>query len=113
MTRFDLHVLNWQDCTRCDYSKRRKRVVLGKGVLPCDVLIVGEGAGESADTDGTPMLAYAGRRMDRILIKAGVVKPNKHGLIWGEGGTAEAEWIHTVSITNLVGCIPLDENREK
>lgn len=113
MTRYELHVQEWSDCQRCDYSKRRKRVVLGKGELPCDILIVAEGPGDSEDVCGVPMVAQAGRLMDKILIKSGIVKPNNEGFIWGEGETPPATWTYTVSITNLVGCIPLAANRDK
>lgn len=113
MTRFDLYVQNWQNCTRCDYSKRRRRVVLGKGILPCDILVVGEAPGDSEDVAGVPMVAQAGRLMDRMLVKAGVVTPNTQGFIWGEGNTPAATWRYTVSVTNLLGCIPRDETRTK
>lgn len=113
MTRFELHVESWSDCQRCDYSQRRKRVVLGKGELPCEILIVGEAPGGSEDVAGVPMVAQAGRLMDRMLIKAGIVKANTQGFIWEEGGTPAPVWKHTVSITNLIGCIPLTLSREK
>lgn len=109
MNRFELHTMEWQNCTRCKYSERRKKVVLGKGELPCDILFVAEAPGDSEDVIGKPMVAQAGRLMDQMLVKAGIVKGDKQGLIW----TPDAVWRYTVSFTNLVACIPLDENREK
>lgn len=113
MNRFELHIQEWKNCKRCNYSQRRKRVVFGKGQLPCDILVIGEAPGESEDVMGVPMVAQVGRLMDRILTKAGVVVANKRGEIWDTPDDDPAVWNYTVSITNMLGCVPKVFNEEE
>jgi uracil-DNA glycosylase len=96
MTRYELYVAEWKDCTRCHYSKRRTRVVLGKAdSLPCDVAFIGEGPGVSEDRHGIPFYGQAGFLMEQIHSQS--VPPHV-----------------TTAYTNIVGCIPLKEGtREK
>ena len=94
MTRFQLHVRDWSACTRCSLSERRTRVVLGRGSLPCDVLFVGEAPGTSEDSLGQPFKGPAGKVLDSII------------------GSSLPEGTR-VAMTNLVGCIPLDEQNDK
>lgn len=95
MTRYELYVSNWQGCTRCKYHERRKHVVTGKATsLPCDVLFVGESPGQSEDCHGVPFYGQAGDTMDKI--EKASVPPHL-----------------TVGYNNLIGCFPLDEERQK
>lgn len=83
------HVERWRDCTACELHETRKRVVLGRGEVPCEVLFVGEAPGESEDVTGLPFIGLAGKRLDWIV---------------GQGlpqGTITA-------FTNLVCCVPRD-----
>ena len=85
---YQAHVQKWGDCRRCELSKGRKKIVLLRGQLPCDVLFVGEAPGESEDVLGSPFVGPAGKLLDHIV---------KHAV---DG--------HTVryALTNLVGCFP-------
>lgn len=95
MTRYQLYVRDWKDCTACRYHERRKRVVTGSAeALPADVCFVGESPGESEDVHGIPFYGQAGFLLQDIRTKA--IPPEI-----------------TVAINNLTGCYPLDENGEK
>lgn len=91
---YQLHVLDWKNCTRCELKNRRHRVVLGRGQLPCDIVFIGEAPGQSEDTIGTPFEGPAGRLMDEIIRRA--LPPDT-----------------TYALTNLVGCIPLGDDGAK
>lgn len=93
MTRYKLHLREWKDCTRCDLHVRRKRVVFVRGVLPCEVLFVGEAPGASEDAIGEPFVpaAPAGRIQQSIINRALGSPP-----------------LVSYAITNLLGCIPKD-----
>lgn len=85
---------DWCDCTRCELHERRHRVVLAKGKIPCDVLMVGEAPGPSEDVHGEPFVGPAGHLLDTILREAG----------------AES---FRLAFTNLVACIPMAEEGDK
>lgn len=93
MTRYQLHCLEWKNCERCHYSETRKKVVLGKGSLPCDVLFVGEAPGESEDVHGEPFIGQSGRILDRIVRDAVPI------------GVSTA-------FNNLTGCYPMDDGEK-
>lgn len=94
MTPFELHVKDWDNCQRCELSRKRTRVVLCRGELPCDILFIGEAPGESENTLGRPFVGPAGKLLDSIVEKA-------------IGDTRR------IAFTNLVGCIPREENAKK
>lgn len=94
LSPYEKHKTQWLGCTRCALCEKRKLVVLGRGSLPCDVLLTGEGPGPSEDVLGRPFVGPAGKLLDSIIQKA-----------------LPAEV--TFAMTNLVGCIPLDENQKK
>lgn len=81
------HVEDWKDCQRCPLGTQRDRICLARGVLPCDVLFVGEAPGASEDTAGLPFVGPAGMLLDEIIAR-GVPKGVTHAL------------------TNLVACFP-------
>lgn len=45
---------------------------MGKGPIPCDVMIIGEAPGETEDKLGEPFVGRAGKRLDEALIAAGL-----------------------------------------
>lgn len=98
MTRWELHCLNWINCTRCDYANTRKKVVLGKGQLPCDIALIGEAPGLSENLIGVPFIGKAGKLLDRIVAK-----------VFGP----ESSRRYTLAFSNVLGCIPLLEGHEK
>jgi DNA polymerase len=89
MTPYQLHVAKYRHCKRCALSQQRNKVVFVRGVLPCDILFIGEAPGSSEDVLGRPFVGPAGKLLDRI-IQEGLDKRK------------------TFAITNLVGCMPKD-----
>lgn len=85
------HVLKWQNCTACHLCESRKKVVLYRGDLPCDMLFIGEAPGPSEDVIGQPFIGPAGRLLDGIIVEAVRGVPIRKGF------------------TNLVCCIPKSE----
>lgn len=92
---YQSHVNKWSNCTRCELSEGRRKVVLVRGQLPCDILFIGEAPGESEDVIGTPFVGPAGKLLDHII---------KHSI---DG--------HTIryALTNLVGCFPKEQKATK
>lgn len=83
------HVDKWRNCQRCPLSAQRANIVLARGTVPCDVLLVGEAPGASEDALGLPFVGPAGQLLDQIIqhaIPAGV----------------------TYALTNLVCCFPAE-----
>ena len=89
MTPFQLHVQRWSNCTRCSYHRGRQNVVLARGVLPCTVLIIGEGPGASEDILGQPFKGPAGNLLQNI------VDASLGGVRW--------------AMTNIVACVPNED----
>lgn len=81
------HVNKWKDCQLCPLCKQRDRIVLARGTIPCDVLIVGEAPGSSEDTIGQPFIGPAGHLLDQIIERAVPASIS-------------------VLLTNLVACFP-------
>lgn len=81
------HVERWKDCTRCGLCHQRSNIVLARGVVPCDVLFVGEAPGQSEDASGLPFKGPAGHLLDDIVTRA--VSPGIN-----------------CAYTNLVACYP-------
>ena len=87
-----LNLLGLQNCRECDlcgedydglYSERRKSAspypserphmkVAGRGVIPCDVYILGEGPGKTEDELGLPFVGKAGETLQRAIEGAGL-----------------------------------------
>jgi len=88
---------NWYRCTACPLSRFRRRVVLGKGTIPAQILIVGEAPGKSEDLRGEPFVGPAGR----IL----------HSAIEDATELSEHTLTPTIYITNTVACRPTDTPR--
>lgn len=94
MTPWQIHKKKWQGCQRCSLSGRRKRVVLARGKIPCNVLFVGEAPGHSEDVVGTPFVGPAGRLMQRIIDRS-------------------LDGQYDYALTNLVACVPLEDGNNK
>jgi len=77
-------------CFKCGLSKTRKKQVVGRGVLPCQVLFIGEGPGKSEDCQGTAFFGSSGELLnDAINLFSGGNVPSYF-------------------ITNVVQCRPTD-----
>lgn len=94
--RWTLHVENWKDCNKCQYAETRRKIVLGRGVLPCDIAFIGEAPGVSENMLGQPFIGKAGKILDRIILKALGHEPK-----------------YTVALNNVIACIPLVNGHEK
>ncbi|NLW44772.1 MAG: uracil-DNA glycosylase [Syntrophomonadaceae bacterium] len=88
------HIGSWEEledtarsCRRCPLRDGCKQVVFGTGSTDADIMLVGEGPGQSEDEMGIPFVGRAGQLLDRILEAAGINRPN-------------------VYITNVVKCRP-------
>ena len=64
------HVQKWRACSLCDLCHDRKNVVLYRGTIPCDILLLGEAPGKSEDQMGLPFIGPAGHLLDSLLKKA-------------------------------------------
>ena len=96
MTPFQEHQRDWLNCTRCSLSHRRKKVVLVRGELPCDVLMIGEAPGAGEDVLGIPFVGPAGKLLDKIVESAW---PLELGI--------------SIAFSNLLACIPKDSEGNK
>lgn len=97
------------------------RVCLARGELPCHVLFVGEAPGEAEDLLGRPFVGPAGKLLDFILtdaFRSVLVCPSCGKVFrnWREGADAcpacgeSSGGPLTWALTNLVGCVPWDED---
>jgi DNA polymerase len=84
-------------CKGCRLAHTRRNVVLGRGVLPCKLLLIGEAPGKSEDVLHEAFVGAAGKLLDTILFDAGLATV-------------------PTFITNVVLCRPCDsyggDNRE-
>ncbi len=94
--RYIKHRSKWKECDLCSLEELRSNVALVRGDLPCEVLFIGEAPGQSEDTLGTPFVGPAGKLLDSILETALSRRPRTK-----------------IAFTNLIGCIPLGEDRRK
>lgn len=110
LSPYQTHVAAWKNCRRCGLCHTRNHVVLTRGTLPCDVLLVGEAPGRSEDILGQPFVGPAGKLLDRMLADAigELAVENRHVTFWQPP---------TIAFTNLVACQPIDaadaEGRKK
>lgn len=72
-------------CRKCGLSS--KRVVNGKGPIPCDIMFIGEAPGEVEELLGAPFVGSAGRILQEALTEVGLCPRD-------------------VYITNVVKCRP-------
>jgi uracil-DNA glycosylase len=115
---YEAHCERWKEGCGAEICERAKRIVLARGSLPCDVLFIGEAPGESEDVLGRPFVGPAGKLQDRIvreaLIRAGyaIAIPVEGGKARGGRGGKDTGTLR-LAYTNLVGCIPRDEEGQK
>lgn len=97
-TPLSLHLLAWRDCRECHYSETRRKIVLGRGDVPCDVLFIGEGPGPSEDMLGLPFIGKSGKLLDRIVRR-----------VFGPPDKMR----YRVAFNNIVACIPIESGHQK
>jgi len=86
----------WVKCVKCDLHKYRKKVVIGKGPIPADIMFIGEGPGRSEDMVGDPFVGPSGRVLRLVIEDA----REELGIIDESDVPAY--------FTNLVACRPCD-----
>ena len=94
MSKWMRHKARWKNCEECELCETRKKVVILRGKIPCHILFIGEAPGVSEDVIGKPFVGPAGKLLDQ-LIRDSI--PDNYRL----------------AFTNLIACIPLDENGVK
>jgi len=82
-----------KSCEKCDLHKTRTNVVFGVGNRMSEVLLIGEGPGESEDLKGEPFVGRAGMFLNDMLKLIGLSRDRN------------------VFIANIVKCRPPD-NRD-
>jgi DNA polymerase len=87
------HVVNWQDCDKCELCETRTKVVLARGTVPAPLLFIGEAPGASEDLIGQPFVGPAGSLLDSIIERADI----------------RCKY----AMTNLVACIPKENSGKK
>jgi uracil-DNA glycosylase len=89
MTPFQQHCERWKSgCGSC-HCEGATKVVIARGQIPADVLLVGEAPGVSEDVRGIPFDGPAGLLLDQIVAR----------------GLENVR----VAFTNMVGCLPRNE----
>lgn len=91
VTNYQKYKKRWSVCNGCDLCKTRYSVVLWRGVLPCQVLFIGEAPGPSEDIVGRPFVGQAGSLLNNINHDA-----------WEASGVPEIRF----AITNILACYP-------
>ena len=91
------HKKRWINCQECALCEQRRKVVLLRGKIPCDVLFIGEAPGTSENALGKPFIGPAGKLLDRMVNRSEKVSGVNLRL----------------AFTHLVGCVPLDDQSQK
>ncbi len=94
MTPFECHKERWKEGCGSTLCPKAHHIVLCRGEVPCDILFVGEAPGPSEDSLGYPFVGPAGHLLDDIIRHS--IPPSVK-----------------LAFTNLVGCIPLDDDGKK
>lgn len=57
-------------CRKCNLWKTRRQVVINRGVIPADILFIGEAPGNTEDLKGKAIIGSAGKLLDKMLFDA-------------------------------------------
>ena len=104
VSRYAQHARNWNGCKRCPLWETRRNVVLARGKIPADVLLIGEAPGPSEDVLAQPFIGPAGKLLDRAIAEA-----NRMVAIDELGNDIVTTVTDRIAFSNLIACIPLDE----
>ena len=102
MTPWQQHVKNWEHCQECPLCTQRQNVVLARGTVPCDVLLIGEAPGISEDALGKPFIGPAGKLIDQVVERA--IPRDERADCLGAPDPYLLSW----AFTNLVACFPAE-----
>lgn len=101
ITTYRQHKLKWSECNLCALQDTRRKVVLARGTVPCDILFIGEAPGPSEDVVGVPFIGPAGKLLDQMI------QLSIDEMRWETG----ERFNH--ALTNLIGCIPIETGSSK
>lgn len=90
---------DWLGCQRCGLHQHRRLVVLGRGVVPADILFIGLGPGRTENLTGEPFVGESGRLLQVII---------DHATDMAVRNGANLARTPTYYISNMVGCRPCD-----
>jgi uracil-DNA glycosylase len=118
------HREKWSACKKCPLHTTRSNVVFVRGTLPCDILFIGEAPGVSEDTIGKPFIGPAGKLLDQMIedsldhhtkceVCGNRQMSSRSGITCKSGHDGAGSVKLTYALTNLVSCIPIDDNGEK
>lgn len=111
MTPFQAHLQRWGDCRECPLWETRKRIVIARGKVPCDILFIGEAPGESEDVSGLPFVGQAGELLDNPLCipRAGIIQRALPGKMVNGRYRTDLR----LGFANLLCCIPREADGGK
>lgn len=99
-------IKKWHNCQKCPLHLTRHEMVYYRGEMPCDVLFLGEAPGKDEDLYGEPFIGRAGQLLDHWI------EDCQNELQEMSSLTPNTFDPFTYGITNIVSCIPLDEERK-
>jgi DNA polymerase len=65
--KFNEILLESKTCKKCQLSYTRRNVVFGEGPINPEIMIIGEGPGETEDLEGRPFVGKAGQLLTKIF----------------------------------------------
>jgi DNA polymerase len=65
--KLDETLLAAKSCKKCQLSLTRKNVVFGEGPIKPEIMVIGEGPGETEDLQGIPFVGKAGQLLTKIF----------------------------------------------
>lgn len=63
----NLEIVNILNCRKCSLWKTRRQVVIGRGSIPANLLLMGEAPGRTEDLKGEAFIGTSGRLLDRMM----------------------------------------------
>lgn len=94
LSLYQKHTQKWAKGCGADICPGARKLCFARGTVPCQVLFVGEAPGNSENLIGRPFIGPAGKLLDHIISRA--LRDDI-----------------TYALTNLVLCIPLQEDGDK
>lgn len=98
------HCDTWSACADCELGETATNHVFFRGVVPCEVLFIGEAPGESEDITGQPFTGRSGKLLNEIVADAVTLLLQRN---W-ELPSAQRQWREHPSIcfANILCCRP-------
>lgn len=102
---WNMHRNIWGECQKCIIGQFAHNHVFARGIVPCDILFVGEAPGKTEDMLGSPFVGKSGKMLDDWFAraKACIIPDPMAGCPLTRAMTEP-----TYAITNIVACRPCD-----